>query len=367
MKRVAITGIGMIDTLGNNPQDCFSAFISDEYIDPVSYEWSVLDRYKEQKVFPVTSEIILPEIDRKTLKTFDRNIKYALHSVHQALQDANVPQSEEVAVVASNVTSGDEAFFEVIGNLHKLGKMTKIKEFISGMKDFLPGFITQQWGFHGPNVALNAACATGIFNIDYAMRLVDEHDYVVCALSDASVNPIHVPFAYDLGALGNLSNPFGENRNGFIPGDGGACMILESEEKAIERGAKIHAWAYPAGFGSDGYAATAPSPEGIGAKRAMRIAMKNTRTEELAFVNAHGTSTPLGDDVEAAAIKEVIGDVPFFSCKRKIGHTTGTAGMIEAIYGIGLIQNGVYNKKKFLNNSFGFGGKCASQVIEVNV
>jgi len=361
MKRVAITGIGMIDTLGNNPTDCFSSFISEKYIDPIPYDWCPVEEYRTQKVFPVTSSLNLPDISLKTLKTFDNNLKYGLHAVHQALQDSGVEHRNNVAVVASNVTSGDEIMSKSVVEIHEIGRMKRPRHFLAGMKDFFPGFICQQWGFNGPNIAMNAACATSIFNIDYAMRIVDEYDYVVCALSDVCINELAVPFFTGVGALGTNSIPFEEGRDGFIPGDGGACFILESEERAKARGARIHAYLHKAGFGSDAYGSTAPCPAGTGAELAMHKAIGN---HEIDFVVAHGTSTPLGDEVEKESIEELLGNIEIVAPKRKIGHTMGTSGMLEAIYGIMLLKH--RNKSgKFLNNSFGFGGKCASQVIEV--
>jgi len=361
MKRVAVTGIGMIDTLGNNYNDCSSSFLSDNYIDPVPYDWCPVEEYRTQKVFPVTSDLNLPDIHLKTLKTFDNNLKYGLHAVHQALQDSGVEHSNNVAVVASNVTSGDEIMSKSVLEIHEHGRMKRPRHFLAGMKDFFPGVICQQWEFNGLNIAMNAACATALFNIDYAMRIVDEYDYVVCALSDAPINELAVPFFTGIGALGTRSIPFEEGRDGFIPGDGGACFILESEERAKARGANIHAYLHPVGFGSDAHGATAPCPAGTGAKLAMKKAIAYHNID---FVCAHGTSTPLGDQVEQESIKELLGEKEIVAPKRKIGHTMGTSGMLETIYGIMLLKH--RNKPgKFLNNSFGFGGKCASQIIEV--
>jgi 3-oxoacyl-[acyl-carrier-protein] synthase II len=368
MNRVAVTGIGMIDTLGNNPKDCSSSFLSAEYIEPVPYEWCDLEEYRNQKVFPVTAEVELPDIHPKTVRTFDNNIKYAIHATNQALKDSGVSPSKNVAVLASNITAGDSIMYDEILNLDKNGRMKKIKNFLAGMKDFLPGFICRQWGFEGPNVALNGACATSLFSIDYGMRLVDEYDYVVCAASDAPINNITVPFFSNMGALGTTSDPFGETRDGFIPGDGGVCFILESEEKALARGARVHAWIYPVGFASDTTDPTSPDPDGNGAKNAMRKAMNNAgvNKDDIAFVNAHGTSTPIGDEIEMQAINEVFESQPIevIACKKKNGHSMGACGMIEAIYGMAKVNKN--NKKRyFLNNSFGFGGKCTSQIVEV--
>jgi 3-oxoacyl-[acyl-carrier-protein] synthase II len=361
MNRVAITGIGIIDTLGNNPDDCYESFISDNYNDPIPYHWCRVEEYHNQLVFPITSEVQLPNIHPKTLRTFDDNIKYGIHAVNQALKDSGVKPSSNVAVVASNITAGDEAFFESVNQMVTRGKMTNVKNFLAGMKDYFSGFICHHWGFTGPSIALNAACATSLYNIDYAMRFVDDHDYVVCATSDASINPIAIPFFSGLGALGTKSTPFEEGRDGFIPSDGAACLILESEQKAKARGATIYAYVYPAGMATDIDSSVAPNKNGAGAKNAMKKALGTLNPSEISFVCAHGTSTPIGDAVELQSIKELFGDIDIIAPKTKIGHTMGACGMIEAIYGIKYAKKTGY----FVNNSFGFGGKCSSQVIKV--
>ncbi len=357
MKRVAVTGIGMIDTLGNNYNDCSSSFLSESYIDPVPYDWCSIERYRNQKVFPVTAAPILPDIEPKTLKLLDDNMKYGVHAVHKALQDAGVEHSENVAVVASNTSSGDKIVYQSLNEIGQLGYMKRPRHFLAGFKDYLSGFICKQWQFHGASIAMNAACATAPASLDYAMRLVDEYDYVVCATSDDSCNEVLIPFFTAIGALGTHSNPFGKDRDGLIPGSGGACFILQAEDKLSK---KPHAWLYPPGLASDAYSDAAPHPEGYGARLAMKKALRYNNVD---FVNAHATSTPIGDEIELAAIKDILGDVDIIAPKRKIGHTMGAAGMLEAIYGIAKCRKD--GTKRFLNNSFGFGGKCASQIIEV--
>jgi 3-oxoacyl-[acyl-carrier-protein] synthase II len=357
MNRVAVIGIGMIDTLGNNVESCSRAFFSEQYKDPVPYDWCRLEQFRHHKVFPVTSDVVLPDIPSKTLKTFDDNLKYGLHAVHQALQDAEVEHSSNVAVVASNTSSGDMAWFDTVGQLHSVGRMKTIRNFLAGFKDFFASYICQQWGFTGNSTAMNSACATSITSLDYAMKLVDEYDYVVCAVSDDSCNEILVPFFSGIGALGTHSNPFGPDRDGLIPGSGAACFILQAENKLKK---KPHAWLYPAGLASDAYAATAPHPDGVGARLAMKKALQYGTVD---FVNAHATSTPMGDDIELSAIEDILGSIEVVAPKRKLGHTMGSCGMIEAIYGIEKCKKSKYNK--FLNNSFGFGGKCASQIVEI--
>jgi len=365
MKRVAVTGIGMIDTLGNNLTDCSNAMYNLPFKEPIAYSDCPVDTFKPQKVFPVTSELELPDVHPKVLRTFDANIKYGLHAVHQALNDSGVNQSKNVAVIASNVTSGDENMFSSMKDLWEVGRLRRPRNFLAGMKDFFPGFIAQHWGFEGPNTAMNAACATSLFSLDYATTFVERYDYVVCASSDDPIQTLPISLFSGLGAVGTVSDPFGPNRDGLIPGAGAACFILESEEKAIARDAKVYAWLYPVGFGSDAYAATAPNPEGTGAKAAMNMATEVFNKMQIEFVSAHGTSTPAGDEVELNAIRELFGDIEIVAPKKHLGHTMGTCGLLEAAYGVAKCQR--ENKKVFLNNSFGFGGKCASQVVEVNL
>lgn len=355
MGRSVVTGIGLIDTLGNNPDACLQSYNSKDYIDPVPFEWYP---GKTQNVFPITSELELPEIEPKILRTFDDNIKFGLHAVNQAINDSGVNPSTNVAVVASNVTSGDHIMYDSIPDIHDKGKMRKVRNFLAGMRDFFPSYICQQWGFEGVNLALNGACATGLYNIDYAMKIADDYDYVICAVADDPIQPLTISFFSGVGALGTQSIPFSDLRDGFIPGQGAACLIIESEERAIARNAKIYAYLHPVGFASDTNSATAPSPDGTGAKLAMTKATKDFINIE--FVNAHAPSTPVGDEIEKAAIQSLFGaSLDLIAPKRKIGHTMGSCGIIEMIYGIKL------NNRSFLNNSFGFGGKCASQVVEL--
>jgi 3-oxoacyl-[acyl-carrier-protein] synthase II len=365
MNRVAVIGIGMIDTLGNNYKDCTEAFFSENYKDPVPFDWCELEQYRDQVVFPVTSDPILPEIEAKTLKRFDDNLKYGLHAVHQALQDSEVEISPNVAVVASNTSAGDKIVYKTMDDLHKYGKMKRPLHFLAGFKDFFSGFVCNQWGFTGASIAMNSACATSLSSLDYAMRLVDEYDYVVCAVSDDSCNEILIPFFSNINALGTHSNPFGEDRDGFIPSSGGACFILQAEDKVKK---KPHAWLHPVGLASDTSSATAPSPDGAGAKIVMDKALQHCNKHEIAFVNTHGTSTPVGDEIEQKAIGEVFNSesIELFAPKKQLGHAMGTCGILEAIYGIEKVKRDG-GKTKFLNNSFGFGGKCASQVVEVVV
>jgi 3-oxoacyl-(acyl-carrier-protein) synthase len=246
----------------------------------------------------------------------------------------------------------------------------------------------------GVSTSLFASCATGILTIDYCMRLLDEYDYVVCGAGDAGTFKVALKYFNAIGALGNHSKPFDDEREGFVMGDGAGVLILASEKSLQKYGATAYATLYPAGLASDAFDQTSPAQDGRGA----RLALEKATMGKPMFnaVSAHATSTPVGDVIEYDTITSYFGNVPIYAPKSKIGHTLAGAGIIETIYAIESMRKGiiphVHNSKKLtmddehlqcvvrenkyftdteqlvlrtLNNSFGFGGKCASQIIEV--
>ena len=387
MKRVAVTGMGIIDTLGANPKECFDSMLDTYYSHPPLFSHSRLERHRTQPVFPVDrSKLVIPELRPTVFKNLEHCNLFALHTVEQALKQSGVKHSENVGVIGSSITLGNYFAMDTWNSMISETGRVRPKLLLNCAKDFMSGFISQHYGYKGLNTCIQAACATSMFSIDYAMRYVDEYDYVVCVISDHGVEEADVGFFRQLGAIGTKSCPFDDDRDGFIMGEGSGAFILESEEKANKRNANIIAYLHTPGFGSDITSPTSPDPDGAGAKLSMRNALKDNN---VSFVNAHGTSTPMGDEIEYNAIKEVLGNVPIVSNKSKIGHTMGACGIIEAIYTIKSLQSGqipdnhnitkcsfdtdgmITNKnrtitgKMALNNSFGFGGKCSSQLIEI--
>ena len=387
MKRVAVTGMGIIDTLGANPKECFDSMLDTYYSHPPLFSHSRLERHRTQPVFPVDrSKLVIPELRPTVFKNLEHCNLFALHTVEQALKQSGVKHSENVGVIGISITLGNYFAMDTWNSMISETGRVRPKLLLNCAKDFMSGFISQHYGYKGLNTCIQAACATSMFSIDYAMRYVDEYDYVVCVISDHGVEEADVGFFRQLGAIGTKSCPFDDDRDGFIMGEGSGAFILESEEKANKRNANIIAYLHTPGFGSDITSPTSPDPDGAGAKLSMRNALKDNN---VSFVNAHGTSTPMGDEIEYNAIKEVVGNVPIVSNKSKIGHTMGACGIIEAIYTIKSLQSGqipdnhnitkcsfdtdgmITNKnrtitgKMALNNSFGFGGKCASQLIEI--
>ena len=387
MKRVAVTGMGIIDTLGASPTECFDSMLDTSYSHPPLFTHSRLERHRTQPVFPVDkSKLILPELKPTILKNLEPCNLFALHTIEHALEQSNVPYSQNVGVVGSSITLGNYYAMDTWPTLHSETGRARPKLLLNCAKDYMSGFLSQHYGYKGLNTSIYASCATSMFSIDYAMRYVDEYDYVVCTISEHGVNETDMSFFKQIGAMGTKSCPFDDDRDGFIMGEGSGTFILESEEKAKKRNANIIAYLYTPGFSSDTSSPTSPDQDGAGAKLSMTNALKDN---DVSFVNAHGTSTPAGDEIEYNAIKEVLGNVPIVSNKSKIGHTMGACGIIEAIYTIKSLQSGqipdnhniskcsfdidgmitdknrTITGKMALNNSFGFGGKCSSQLIEI--
>jgi len=378
MKRVAVTGIGMIDALGNNPKDCFDHLLDD----------NIYDRHFDDIVYPrkavkvdrchmPTTDTILPEdFNPKLLKNMPRSMHTGLHSVHQALQDANIEYSSNVGVFYSTCCSKD-GLYEMMAITERMHPLKALNLPV----DSTAGVISQHYGYTGINFAAQSACATGLVTIDMAMKFLDQYDYVIVGGSDNGVNEVDLEVFTSLRALGNKSMPFDKNREGFVMGEGAGCMILEREENAVARGAKIYGYLYPVAHASDAFDRTNPS--GVGAVTVMNKAMNNAEVFDVDYVNAHGTSTMIGDQVEYASVSEV-GEYLITSNKGKIGHTFAAAGILETIYSLLSIQHNIIphtqncidtefdrvvktpiktNVDFVLNNSFGFGGKCASLVI----
>lgn len=393
MKRVAVTGMGIIDTLGANPTECFDSMLDTYYSHPTLYSHSRLERHRQQPVFPVDrNKLVIPELKPTVLRNLEHCNLFALHTVEQALKQSGVKHSDNVGVIGSSTTMGNYFSMDTWRPMISETGRVRPKLLLNCAKDYMSGFICRHYGYKGLNTCVYAACATSLFSIDYAMRYVDDYDYVVCVISEHGVNEADVSFNKQIGAMGTKSCPFDDDRDGFIMGEGAGAFILESEEKAKKRNANIIAYLYPPGFASDTESFTSPDLDGSAAKISMRKALKDNKEwgqEDVSFVNAHGTSTPIGDEIEYNAIKEVLGNIPIVSNKSKIGHTMGACGIIEAIYTIKSLQSGqipdnhnitkcsidtdgmitdknrTITGKKALNNSFGFGGKCASQLIEI--
>lgn len=387
-----VVGYGMVDALGNRPGNCFLNMIND--YNPVQ-KLDFMGDHKIQYGIPCLHELLLPEaFTPKITANMTRAQQMALHATERALKMANLKHSSNVAVIVSSVSNDVES---LDGNLQRFKENRRVNPYVivNRIPDMIVGQITSHYKFHGASVALYASCATGMYSIDYAMRILDEYDYVVVGGTDAGVFEIALKYFAGINALGNHNCPFDENREGFVMGEGAGILVLQSKDKVREYDSNVYAKLYPVGCASDAFNLTSPATDGRGARLALDKALDGIEPDTIHAISAHATSTPIGDEIEYQVLQDYLPDVPIYAPKSKIGHTLAASSILECIYAILSMRNrvipGCYNLKnaeydvskqlvrnscelkttskvlRTVNNSFGFGGKCASQVIEVKV
>ncbi len=387
-----VVGYGMVDALGNRPGNCFLNMIND--YNPVQ-KLDFMGDHKIQYAIPCLHELSLPEaFTPKITANMTRAQQMALHATERALKMANLPHSSNVAVIVSSVSNDVES---LDGNLQRFKENRRVNPYVivNRIPDMIVGQITSHYKFHGASVALYASCATGMYSIDYSMRILDEYDYVVVGGADAGVFEIALKYFAGINALGNHNCPFDTNREGFVMGEGAGVLVLQSKDKVREYDSNVYAKLYPVGCASDAFNLTSPATDGRGARLALDKALDGIEPDTIDAISAHATSTPIGDEIEYQVLQDYLPDVPIYAPKSKIGHTLAASSILECIYAILSMRNrvipGCYNLKnaeydvsnqlvrnscelkttskvlRTVNNSFGFGGKCASQVIEVKV
>ncbi len=383
-----VVGYGMIDGLGNNPKDCFANMVNDQdFVTDLS--------------FFVNGQITRGiQVDYTTLqlptdfsdKGITQTQRLAMHATAQAITHANLPHSSNVAVILSTV-SNDAEFIEEYFSKFIENRRVSPRAVVNRLPDIACNQIACHYDFRGVSYSLFASCSTGLMSIDSAMKLLEDYDYVVVGAADAGCFGFSMKYFAYIGALGNFSAPFDVSRKGFCMGEGAGTLILQSADKVKEYGSTVYATLYPVGMASDAYDATFPHQDGRGAILAIDKAMKHIPSNGIHAVNAHATSTPIGDAVEYKVLAEKFPHIPIYAPKSKIGHTLAASGILETIYAIESMRHGVipqiHNLKhcdflreegklnftssqfgaeptlRTLKNSFGFGGKCASMVIEV--
>jgi 3-oxoacyl-[acyl-carrier-protein] synthase II len=343
----------------------------------------------------------------KDHRKMDRFIQYAIVAASEAVEDSGWKPESEADRCASGVMIGSgigglETIYEASILVHE-GRVRRLSPFFipSALINLAAGHVSIKFGFKGPNHAVVTACATGVHAIGDASRLIGlgDADVMVAGGTEAAVNPLGIGGFCASRALSTgfndtptkASRPWDRDRDGFVMGEGSGVVVLEEYEHAKKRGAKIYAEVCGYGMSGDAYHITAPAEGHEGAYRAMSAALRNGRIEpdQIQYVNAHGTSTPLGDDLELAAVERLFGDaakhVAMSSTKSATGHLLGAAGAIEAIFSVLAVRDNVApptlnldNPSResvidrvahtaqqrhidvALSNSFGFGGTNAS-------
>lgn len=354
------------------------------------------------------ADLFVPPKEQRKL---DRFTIFGLAASHEALSDAGwMPEDEEsrlrTGVMIGSGIGGLQTMYETAIILHEKGPR-KISPFANPamLINLVSGHVSIKYGFKGPNHSVVTACATGTHAIGDASRLIKygDADVMVAGGAEAAVNRLGVASFAAVRALSTgyndrpteASRPFDEGRDGFVIAEGAGVVVLEEYEHAKKRGAKIYAEVIGYGLSGDAYHMTSPAPEGEGGFRAMQAAFKNAEIDpaDVDYINAHGTSTPVGDGIECTAVKRLFGgsidDVSMSSTKSAIGHLLGAAGAVEAIYtakavetgilpptlnlhnvsepcqGIDLVPHKAKEKpvRAALSNSFGFGGTNASLIL----
>jgi 3-oxoacyl-[acyl-carrier-protein] synthase II len=386
MTDVVVTGRGIVSSIGEG---------ADAFID------ALMERRSGLQDGLGRAEAFEPEVAMtpKEARRMDRFSQFALAAADQAMAEAGLPDGadpERMGVLIGTGVGGLETLEREVRTYIERGDRAVSPLFVPMMMPNAgAAHIAMRYGAHGPGFSLASACATGAHAIGEAARMIarGEADVVIAGGTEAAMTDICLAAFRRMGALSRqgISCPFDARRDGFIMGEGAGIVILEAAEHARARGATVRARVAGYGASNDAFHITAPDEDGAGAAKAMRAALADAGAEpgDVGYVNAHGTSTPYNDRVEAQAVHQVLGrnggPPPISSTKSAIGHLLGAAGAVEAVATIGALERGVlpptlnYEEpdpecevdcvpdgpreapglELALSNSFGFGGQNA--------
>ena len=417
MRRVVVTGLGLVTPLGGDVETSWKNILAAKSgatritrFDPTDFACQVACEVKppehEYGFDPAK------RIDHKVQRQVDPFIVYGLDAAGQALEDSGLTDMSEEERFRAGVSIGSG-----IGGLpgiekesivlHEKGPRRVSPHFVHGrLINLISGQVSIRYGLMGPNHAVFTACSTGAHSIGDAARMIamDDADIMLAGGAEDALCPLGIAGFSQARALSTnfndqperASRPYDKDRDGFVMGEGAGVVVLEEYERAKARGAHIYAELVGYGMSGDAYHVTAPHPEGAGGYRAMQAAMKRSGLDlgDIDYINAHGTSTPLGDELELGAVRRLFGDhvdtLSMSSTKSAIGHLLGGAGAVESIFcilalrdqivpptlnldnpsegtaGVDLVPHKAKERKvkAVLNNSFGFGGTNASLVMK---
>jgi 3-oxoacyl-[acyl-carrier-protein] synthase II len=417
MRRVVVTGLGLVTPLGGDVETTWRNILASKSGAGTITKFDATD-YKCRiacEVKPADHEYgfdASKRVDHKVQRQVDPFIVYGIDAAGQAIEDAGLTDMSEEERFRAGVSIGSG-----IGGLpgieseslvlHEKGPGRVSPHFVHGrLINLVSGQVSIKYGLMGPNHAVVTACSTGAHSIGDAARMVmlGDADVMLAGGAEATVCPIGIAGFAQARALSTnfndqperASRPYDKDRDGFVMGEGSGVVVLEEYERAKKRGAKIYAEVVGYGMSGDAYHVTAPHPEGAGGYRAMQNAVQRSGLDlgDIDYINAHGTSTPLGDELELGAVRKLFGNnianLSMSSTKSAIGHLLGGAGAVESIFcilamrdqvvpptlnldnpsegtaGVDLVPHVPKERKvrAVLNNSFGFGGTNASLVMK---
>lgn len=407
-RRVVVTGLGMLSPVGNTVESTWNALLAGQsgislidHFDTTAYATKFAGLVKN-----FNSEDF---ISRKDARKMDAFIQYGIAAGMQAMQDAGLDITEANASrIGAAIGSGIGGLGLIEENHSSLvnGGPRKISPFFvpSTIVNMIAGHLTIMYGMRGPSISIATACTSGVHNIGHAARIIayNDADVMLAGGAEKASTPLGVGGFGAARALSTrndnpqaASRPWDKDRDGFVLGDGAGMMVLEEYEHAKKRGAKIYAEVVGFGMSSDAYHMTSPPENGAGAALAMENALLDAGVtpSQIGYINAHGTSTPAGDQAEAQAVKSVFGAdaqrVLVSSTKSMTGHLLGAAGAIESIFTVLALRDQavpptinldnpdegcdldfvphqarqVSNMEFTLCNSFGFGGTNGSLIF----
>ena len=410
-KRVVITGLGAITPIGNTVKDFWKGLVNGKN---GAGEITRFDSSLFKTRFACEVKDYDPEayFEKKEVRKYDHFAQFALIAADEAVADSGISAEnsdlDEVGVVMTSGIGGVNHLFNEVMEYAQTDLTPRFSPFlITKMIVNMPGGVVSiKYGFRGPNFATVSACASSTHAIIEAFNYIrlGKCQAVVAGGAGAAIGQLGIGGFNSMKALSTrnddpmtASRPFDLNRDGFVMGEGAGSLVLEEYEHAIARGAKIYAEVVGGGESADAYHITAPHPEGEGGILSMQRALKDggLTPEAIDHINAHGTSTPMGDMAECLAIQKVFGDhaynISINSTKSMTGHLLGGAGAVEAIASVLALKNGIipptinhfdddpqidsrlnftFNKAQkrdihyALSNSFGFGGQNATLIFK---
>lgn len=408
LRRVVITGIGIISPVGNNIAESWSTIKSGKSGTARITRFDASEFYS-QIAGEVKNYNTFDYFDKKEAKKYDPYIQFALIAAEEAIKDANFEltdsEKEKTGIYIGSGIGGISTI-EINKELLLEKGPTRVSPFFlaAAIANLASGQVSIKYGLRGPNLANVTACATSTHSVGDSFRIIQrgDADIMIAGGSEYPITPLGIAGFSVIRALSSrnhepekASRPFDKQRDGFVIAEGAAILVLEDLEHALKRNAKIYAEIVGYGFRGDAYHSTAPDPQGDGAYRTMNAAIVDAeiKPEDIGYINAHGTSTPLNDKFETLAIKRLLGEhaykINISSTKSMTGHMLGATGGAEAIFTILSIYNsfipptinyeypdedcdlnytpnkGIKKEIEFaLSNSFGFGGTNGSLIFK---